>query len=250
MGDNCVFLLEDSRDDLEYIKTILEKSLNVTVLVSDNADETIPLLTRNISRIKAFVLDIEMVGQKYSGIDVALAIRNNPECVLTPIIFLTSYSHFGKGALKQIHYYDFISKSAPIEQLITVLQQALGLEKKTPSFLDKYRVIINGRKFQSEIVLDDISCIEQFGNELIVTDYFGKETRYLIKSHAFESICDQIAAFPDCPFEQIHRSVIINVHRIKSIDMEKNTGRVTLFNVSDMKPAGKTYLHKLLMYIE
>lgn len=250
MDDMCVFLLEDNRRELEYTKKILEQALNVTVVVSDNADETMPLLTNDISRFNAFVLDIEMEGQTYSGIDVAKAIRSNKKCALSPIIFLTSYSHFGNGVLKQLHYYDFISKSAPIEQLVAVLQQALGLEKRMPTFLDRPKLIIDGRKFQTEISADRISCIEQFGNELVVTDYSGKTERYFTKSRAFESICDQIAAISDCPLEQIHRSVIINVLRIKSIDMEKNTGRVTLFNISDKKPAGKTYLYKLSAYIE
>ena len=250
MEDVCIFLLEDNDADLEYTKSVLENALHATVVVADNADDVIPLLNRDLSRFKAFVLDIEMAGQKYSGIDVALAIRKNPHCTLTPIIFLTSYSHFGKGALKQIHYYDFISKSAPIEQLITVLQQALGLEKTLPPFLNKRTVVIDGRKFQTEISLEEISCIEQFGGKLIVTDYAGNETCYLIKSHAFESICEQIFTIPNCPFERIHRSVIINVHRIKSIDMGKNTARVTLFNVKEAKPAGKTYMHKLLIYTE
>lgn len=106
-----IFLLDDQLDELNNVKSFLEDQLPVKVVPVSNSDVAMQLVKKHTSLFSAYILDIEMVGQKYSGIQVAETIRSQPRSTLVPIIFLTSHAHFGGGVLQNIHYYDFFSKA-------------------------------------------------------------------------------------------------------------------------------------------
>ncbi len=212
-----------------------------------NAATAAELIPKIYSKISAFILDIEMKGQELTGIQIAEQIRKNPQCATVPIIFLTSYVHFGSGALHDIHYYDFLSKVDSKKLLINTLEKALGIHLVTNN-LSTPHIIVECTSCSLEISIESISCIDLFGSKLLITDFSGETQAYRVKPHAFSDICVQLENISGHSLKQIHRCVIVNVNRIKEIQWHKNSAQIWLFNVSDWKPAGKTYLHKLSQF--
>ncbi len=243
-----ILLLEDNLIELKKIKETIENHLSVDVIPINNADNMMSLITKYAGRFSAFVLDIEMSGQAYSGIDLAQKIRQLPECTHTPIIFLSSHSHYSGGVLKNLHYYDFICKPYDPSLLIRSLENALALNIAASSAEDTSNtLLLDGPHFQYELRASTISCIELFRNEMIVTDLLGNDTRYIVKPKALPSICNQLEHI-NTSLSQVHRCYIINLNRIKKIEWSKNTALVYLFNVSKPVPVGKSFLHILSAY--
>ena len=244
-----IFLLEDDSDELNRIKDTLELRLPVQIFPIPDSEASIQIIQKHYDIFSAYILDIEMSGQKYSGIQVAEAIRNQPQCALVPIIFLTSHAHFGAGGLHYIHYYEFFQKPCDVDRLVATLQEALSINSIN-EHSEHTTINIESNHLSVELDLEDISCIEIFGTQLYVTDLLGKVATYKVKPNVFSSICQRLKTMGNCSLRQIHRTVIINVNRIKRIEWRKNTATVWLFNVKDWKPAGKTYLNVLSPYSE
>lgn len=205
------------------------------------------VLDKYYDKFSAYVLDIEMIDQKYSGIEVAEKIRKLPNGSLVPIIFLTSHSYFGGGGLRKIHYYEFFQKPSNPIKVLNTLKSALSSEAKIkPS--ENQPLIFETGKLTVELDISTISCREVYGSELVVTDFCGKSDSYHIKSSTFSKICKELNKRNDHSLKQTHRCVIINVNRIKHIEWRKNAATVWLFNVDEPKPVGKTYLHNISVY--
>lgn len=239
-----IFLMDDESTELVRIQKILETQLPVKVVPISDSDVGIRLIRQTPSAFSAYILDIEMVGQTYCGIQVAEEIRRQPGCALVPILFLTSHTHFGGEALHHIHYYDFLQKPCDAERLIDDLRSALALDDtpKPPC------VLIEGRNGSFDLELSAISCIELSGQDMLITDFRGRVTAVPAKPNAFSRLCARLETIPGHSLVRIHRSVIINRNRIREIEWRKNSATVWLFNVADWKPAGKNYLDNLSMY--
>jgi len=216
------------------------------VITFEKAEDAFSALNSCQYEFCAFILDIELAGQKHTGIDIAEIIKSNAQTASKPIFFLTSYKHFGYGSLKHLHYYDFFTKDTDFEKITASIEKAVfpqneGKQKSSIVFLQGLFCVY-------EINLNDVSCIEQFGKEIVITDLSGHVSSYRVKPCAFINVCKQIEQLDYKNFQQVHRSIILNFHRIQKIDWHKNTASVILFNTSDCKPVGKTYLEKLKIF--
>lgn len=243
-----VFLLDDDNEELSRLKLVLEEELQVRTLPVSDSAAAMEIITAHAHLFSAYVLDIEMVGQKYSGIQIAEHIRRQPGCALVPIIFLTSYSHFGAGSLHYIHYYDFFQKPCSAERMVRSVSQALSIDSPNTPPSQPPTITFETNRLCVELNLADVSCIELLGSYISVTDLLGEVTVYRVRSNVFSSICYELDLLRGHSLMQIHRSIIINVNRIKEIIWQKNTATVHLFNVAEPKPAGKTFLHNLSIY--
>ena len=241
-----IFLLEDDPAELERLKHDINQQLHIPIIAMTSSDKAIDWLGQFPAPCAAFILDIEMKSQKYSGIQVAEKIRQNPLFITTPIIFLTSYGHFGRGALQHIHYYHFMNKPYAMSFFIQILSEAIS--PPSPNSMQISTLLLESTHYTYELPTEDISCIEQFGSKIVVTDLLGKESTYIVKTNAFSHICGQIKELEHCPLHQVHRSVVINFNRIQKIDWKKNYATVWLFNIAIGKPVGRTYLNTLSIF--
>lgn len=213
-----------------------------------SADEAMSLIEDFFDRFAAFVLDIEIVGEKYTGIQIADKIRCHSGGANIPIVFISSYAHFSGGALQRLRYHDFFTKPYESERLIKSLSEALEIDLNS---CDPKRVpplFIEGNGQKVEVDLSEVSSMELIGSTLVITDLNGLEMKYRVKPHTFSNICAFLQQVEHHALRQVHRSVIINIDRIRDIKWHKNTAMVWLFQEKDWKPVGKTYMDQLAQY--
>lgn len=220
----------------------------VSVIAVNSPEQAVHYIDRYSSRIEAYILDIEMIGDRSSGIQVAEYIRNVASCALVPIIFTTSHAHYGSGYLHRIHYYDFFTKPVDHRALIDSLRSALSLSPSDVINTHNHLLIRTLYGMSVELDFDNIACIEINGQELLITDLLGKTNTYQVKYKTFSNIIEFIENENLSKFQQIHRCVIINTDRIRNIELGKNTANIWLFNVEEFKPVGKTFLSKIAVF--
>lgn len=245
---NRIFLMDDESKELEHVQELLESRLPVQVVPISDSDAGLQLIRTNASAFAAYILDIEMVGQTYCGIQIAEEIRRQPGCALVPILFLTSRVHFGGEALRYIHYYDFLPKPCDAKRLIGDLRSALALDNAPGESRKAPIVLLEGRGTSLRLDLSMVSCLEISGQDMLITDFRGQVTAFPIKPRTFSKLCAELDTLPGHAMVQVHRSVIINRNRIRAIEWRKNSATIWLFNVADWKPAGKNYLDNLAIF--
>lgn len=243
-----VMILEDDPLQMQLLVRNLSQKMQICPIQFCNADDAISSLTNSSYNFLAYILDIEIKNQQRSGIDVAEKIREKDHNSYKPIIFLSSYTHFGFGALNHLHYYEFVNKDSNWFRISNVLQRAISNISDNDDSLAP--LVLNTTRFQYEIDAKNVSCIELYANEVVITDLIGIENIYKVRPHAFSDLCNQLANSKFKYLQQMHRSIIINLHRIQKIEWHKNTATVWLFNVARCKPVGKTYLEKLKIFKE
>lgn len=245
-----ILLLDDDPNDLKNTKSVIEANIPISTIAAKSPEEAIHYITLYGADIDAFILDIEITGNKYSGIQVAEYIRNIEGRALVPIIFLTSHTHYGSGYLNRIHYYDFFSKPYNPHDLIKSITTALSLQPPDSKNALKDLSIVIHDNIAVKLHFENISCIEINGHHLIVTDLLGNIETYKVKPKTFANVNEYIENQSSFNFQQIHRCIIINTDRIRKIVWEKNTASVWLFNVERPKPIGKMFLSKMSIFKE
>ena len=83
-------VVEDNELNLKLYLYAL-RPLDVQILIARNGEETLDLITSE--KPDAVVLDIQLPG--IGGMEVAKAVRANPDVASTPIIAVTAYSMAG-----------------------------------------------------------------------------------------------------------------------------------------------------------
>ena len=87
-----ILLLDDDIIELNNTKTLIENDIpSISVITTNSYEKSIHYIDTYNQNIEAYILDIELSDSKFSGIDVAKFIRNDPKKALVPIIFTTSY---------------------------------------------------------------------------------------------------------------------------------------------------------------
>ena len=245
-----ILLLDDDLIELNNTKSLIENDIpSISVITTNSYEKSIHYIDTYNQNIEAYILDIELSDSKFSGIDVAKFIRNDPKKALVPIIFTTSYSHYGSGFLQEVHYYDFFVKPYDKKQLLKSIKSSLSLiSKNSCNAVNKLPIPL---LYGSSLLLNfnDVTCIEINGKELSITNSLGKVEKYYVKYNTFSNIINYIAAHEELKnFIQIHRCIIINAERIKKIQKGKNIADIWLFNLNNSKPVGKTFLHQISIF--
>jgi len=96
-----VLIVEDNELNLKLYLYAL-RPLNAQILVARNGQEALDLILSE--KPDAVVLDIQLPG--IGGLEVAKAVRANPDVAGTPIIAVTAYSMAGdRESLGQMNYH-------------------------------------------------------------------------------------------------------------------------------------------------
>ena len=166
-------------------------------------------------------LDIQM--PEMDGFEVLRQIKD--ECT-TAIIFITAFDNFAIKAF-EVHALDYLLKPVVPERFITALERAREFYSKESDnvFLDRFRNLLHDVDKQAPkrdrfairvgtsflfLKNDDIDWVEAEGDYVT---FHTREKKYLVRG-SIGSFEDRL---PSQQFLRIHRSVIVNINRIKEL---------------------------------
>lgn len=209
-------LYEDGKEMRERYKKIILKLIgpnnnNFKIIEIDKYNQEAEKKLSNIVGNKIYLLDVEVPGK--SGLDLARKIRNDGDWD-SQIIVITSHEQYSNiGYTSKLLMLDFISKYSNIEkELKETLGVAVGIFTKQKSIT----FTLNGELYQ--IPYNQILYIEKSLNNnncKIVTndgEYFTRDTI----QHLEEILSN------DQRFMKTHRSCIVNLSNVSSIDLANN----------------------------
>lgn len=210
-------IYEDENKYIEKYKKIIYKllgplDLDYKIIEIKEYNENSKEIINNTEGSKIYILDIEVAGK--NGLDLARKIRKTGDWN-SPIIIVTSHEEFKNvGYTAKILMLNFISKCKELEnQLIETLKVALeiNLSNKSLCYTNK------GETYR--IPYKDILYIEKSLNDNIC-NIITKNNNYFIRKTIIE--LEKILS-DDIAFIKTHRSCIVNIRNITSVDFEKNT---------------------------
>ena len=148
-------------------------------------------------------LDIEM--PYLSGLDLLSNIQNPPKVIIT--------SAYEKYALKgyELDVVDYLLKPVSFERFMKAVDKVYHLlEKESGENTNEYLFVKSGKQLK-KIFLEDILFIESMENYVNVFTTSSKEVVYSTLKLFLESLpCEH--------FLQVHRSYIVNINHIHSIE--------------------------------
>ena len=238
-----VLWLEDHIEFIKEYEDELKKQLDAAVFHAESYTKAVSLLGER--HFDLFVLDIELEGERFTGIQFADLVRSSASYINAPILFVSMHSHFSYRIIAQYRNCSFLKK--PFEKTDFVLQ--CGVLLNVGDCLLQYHqssmiTIPITKQIQIEINPQNISYIEINRGELSIQYIDGRLEKVLCSSGAFKALLRTIEN-DKCVLKQIHRSVIVNINQIKDIEIQKNTGLVWLFSDSIPKPLGNRYREKI-----
>jgi DNA-binding LytR/AlgR family response regulator len=159
-------------------------------------------------------LDIEM--PYLSGLDLLSSIQNPPKVMIT--------SAYEKSALKgyELDVVDYLLKPITFERFVKAVDKVYSLlEKESAKDANEYIFVKSGKQLK-KIFLEDILFIESMENYVNVFTTSSKEVVYSTLKLFLESL-------PSDHFLQVHRSYVVNIEQISSI--EGNTLHIASYEI-------------------
>jgi len=148
-------------------------------------------------------LDIEM--PLLSGLDFLETLQNSPKVILT-----TAYEQY---ALKgyELDVTDYLLKPISFDRFLKAVNKVHDqIEKEHKTEESKY-IFVKSDKQLKKILLDDILFIESMDNYIIIHMPRTKEIVLTTLKHIMSSL-------PENEFLQVHRSFVIQMKHVNSID--------------------------------
>jgi len=245
MKENPVILcLDDHLTELTPHLTALTAAVHAEVLPTRTAAQATAAADRQT--VDLFILDIELGRQEGDGLRLAQQWRLDERYRRTPILFISMYSHYSRYVLSAIEHCSFLSKPFSPEALTAKVGRLLGMDGFIEQAYADVKLTVPATS-GGFVELDPyrIRCIELIRSELIV-HYTDGQVMTLKSSHGcFKALLAEMDAVGITHLRQIYRSVIINVHQIKELRLNKNSGEVWLFHDEEPKPVGNRYRDRL-----
>jgi len=205
---NTCYVIDDEYHAIDTLIGYINKFPGLNLVGSNtNPLEAINEI-RNAAQVDIVFLDVDM--PELSGLDVADIISP-----YTSVIFTTAYPNYAVQAFEK-NGSDFILKPISFERFtksVTKVQNLLRSKNMTDQPPANEHFFINpgikGRMIQLSYA--DILYIEGLKNYVVIYTTEGKYITYL-------SMREIEKAIPLSKFIRIHKSYIVNIDRIKSID--------------------------------
>lgn len=248
MGAVNVFIVEDENIVAKDIEQSLKK-LGYNVVGMASSGEKVKELLEAGPLPDIFLMDIMIKGDM-NGIEVAEFVKENYNL---PVIFLTAYADENTLSKAKItEPYGYILKPFKEIDLHTTIEMALYKHQKTSEIkkeLDVYSTLAseaqNGKEYifvknksrLVKIAVEDLFFVEALKDYVIFNSTHGK---YTIHS----TMKDVESKLPSKFFARVHRSYIVNVDKILSI--EHVNGRLQIEGVEKSVPIGGSYKDDLL----
>jgi len=230
-------VIDDERLAREYIKNYISKVPQLDLLGEFNS----PLKAMDLIKsgeVDLLFLDIQMPD--ITGVDFLRSLTHAPE-----VIFTTAYQEYALEGFN-LSAADYLLKPFSFERFFQAVNKVIDkLESKSNSvadtqmssqsqttFEDTYLTIRADRKFY-KINFVDIKYIE--GQKAYVTFHTNVK-----KITALASLKDLEAALPEKQFVRIHKSYIVAIHEILSLE----GNLIEVFNTK--LPVGKNYKENVM----
>lgn len=215
-----VLIVEDEFINLDLLRSYLEKSGYEISGDAMRADEAIEVLEQFDTDIA--ILDINIKGDK-DGLWLAEQIQKHYHI---PFIFLTAYSD--KDTVKKaanLHPHGYLVKPFTQADIFTSVEVALknyAKEHKKMDFPQEFleletelklsdSLFVKDSSTYKKLLIKDIQYIQSFKNYV---EIFMKTGRVIVRS----SLQKILQIFPQTHFVQVHRSFVVNINFIESID--------------------------------
>jgi DNA-binding LytR/AlgR family response regulator len=230
---NCIII-----DDDDMSRRVIEEFVNRTDFLSLNrsftgAVEAINYVKQETVEVNLIFLDIEM--PEMSGIEFLNTLTHPPQ-----IIIISSKE---KYAIQAFEYSvtDYLLKPITYARFFKAVSKAYENFNKGKSMLDGDKeIFIKKNSSLVRIKYNDILWVEALENYVVINTMNDKFTIHF----TMKSIENQL---PMVKFKRVHRSFIVNVSRITSI--EDNSVVIKLADGRKIIPIGKSYREKLLREI-
>lgn len=227
-----ILIVEDEIVIQEYLqKLILTIDCEIEIIKTQSAMEALKI--SRLNKIDIFLLDIQLTD--YSGLDLAMQIRDMHDYKMTPMVFLTGMASLELRAFKNAHCYDYILKPFKEEVVIntinTIINHGIFRDDNIPTIRLKSKEDIFVYR------QDDIIYFEIKNKVLIVKTIDGSHefTQYTLKS-----IMEEL----DDNFLRCHKGYIVNESYIHHVDRTNNL----LYLVGSKEPV--PYGRKLRKYFK
>lgn len=231
-----ILIVEDDNSQQKMLtETIHSKYPSWTTQVASNYEDALFCLQQSLETkqyFSLFLLDIQLSqnpGDR-GGYIFANEIRKNSPYFMTPLLFLTAISDDNHFALSHYHCYNYIAKPYTKETILFQLQQMLltGYLKNTTLKLQDLDHVYH------QVPISSIEAIQSKGHVLIFQLQNGT-------IHSREYSLSTILEKLGMPFIRCHKTTIINLDHVSSLD--KKTSTITVEKHS--YPVGRTHLPEL-----
>jgi len=225
---NCIVI-----DDDALSRRVIEEFVSRTDFLElkysfQNAVEAINVFQKNPEEIDLIFLDIEM--PEMDGIDFLNTLKNLPQVIIV--------SSQEKYALEAFDYdvTDYLLKPVTYSRFYKAVLKAKNIFE-TRIKKDADEIFIKKNSALVRLKYEDILWVEALENYVIVNSFKEKFTIHF----TMKSIESQL---PSSYFKRVHRSYIINIHKIDRI--EDNS--IYIKNAEGIKaiPIGKAYKDKFM----
>jgi two-component system LytT family response regulator len=214
-------IIEDESKLREVFVQLLEENCPEIEVIGEASNITDGYSLILSKKPQVVFLDIEMPGG--NGFELLSKFEKIP----FETIFVSSYGHYAIKALK-LSALDYMLKPVMVEELIKIpgrIQEAIELKEgalKYKSLLTNLKVpeadkkiLVQSKKKLEHIILKDILFLQAENN---YTSIHIKNQNRIVVSKTLkdyeEILCDEENSF----FVRIHKTFIVNVNHIKSID--------------------------------
>ncbi len=228
--DNPVFL----KNLREEIRKVLD-SHSVDAAINAFTDvERIP--EDALASCDVFLLDIDFVDKRYTGIDVARWIRKlRPDVI---IIFVTSYIEYAPEGY-EVQAFRYILKDEISRKLEQCILESLS---KLKSDQGKFQINISGETIS--IPMNDILYFESQAHQAVL--YVLKKGAATVKTYRFYSALSALENHLSSQgFLRIHKSYLVNMRRLKKYQCTE----AVLDNGTVLRVSTKSYAEQKKQYL-
>lgn len=228
-----ILIVDDENLAISRLKRLLNDEGLEDITTFTNPSDALLEVTRK--KFDLIFLDISMPNM--SGLELANAIHTIESD--TPIVFQTAYEEYAIEAFKSGGL-DYLLKPIEKEELLRVLEKVKGLKK---SNLDGKLLGKRGNKIYV-IKLEDIYYIKADLDEVLVRI---KENDVYVK----RKIGDLEKLLDSNQFFRIHRSIIVNVDKIKSMEsVEQSKLTISFEDIDSVVTSSKDGAKEFREYLE
>lgn len=243
-----VLYLEDDFKHMAQDITLLQQKLPIRLALAASVAKAKGMM--DTYDFDLFILDIEIAGERNSGIQLAEYIRQQPRYAAVPIVFTSMHTHYSHWLFSSIHNCSFLPKPFTEDAILTEIGAALGI---APYINRRYvpvpLLIPYHRDAYIEVPATAVSYIEVVNRCLAVQYIDGEALQFKNASGMFKSILEQLEEHHISCLRQIYRSIIINVNQIKDIQTDKSTAYVQLFHEPRPFPLSTIYRDNLREFL-
>lgn len=234
----CV-IIDDEPLAVDIIETYIQKISGLEIVATcNNPLEAITILNRN--KVDLVFLDIEMPN--FSGIDLVKTLDSIPQ-----FIFTTAYPEYALDGFN-LNATDYLVKPIPFDRFLKAVSRAKekhDLRGMTydhsptnllvPGEVKNDFIFVKSEYDNIKINIEDIKYIQ--GLKDYIKIYTASTKKAILTLSNFKEIQDKL---PSKQFLRVHRSYIVNITFIKSIQKTKIV-------IDEIRiPIGETYKNQVL----